>query len=95
MSSRSAVWSKRVAAWRSSGESAAAYCRARGLSYSKFVYWRRRSSVMAAVPVVVGTLPAAEVRTGSDVELVLPNGLRLHVRAVPMAELAALVRALC
>lgn len=96
MSSKSAVWSKRIVAWRSSGESAAAFCRAHGLSYSQFVYWQRRSSPMALVPVVVeaGALPAAAARVGMEVELVLPNGVRLHV-TVPLADVAALVRALC
>jgi hypothetical protein len=51
---------------------------------------------MALVPVVVeaGALPAAAARVGMDVELVLPNGVRLHV-TVPLADVAALVRALC
>lgn len=95
MSSKAAVWSTRVAAWRSSGESAAAFCRSRGLSYSQFVYWQRRSSTRALVPVMVeaGAPPAPAARVG--MELALPSGVRLHVTALPLADVAALVRALC
>ncbi|MBA8885605.1 IS66 family insertion sequence element accessory protein TnpA [Dokdonella fugitiva] len=93
MQGKATVWSKRIVAWRSSGESAAAYCRARGLSYSQFVYWQRRSS--ALVPVAIETRPAAQAESVAGVEVVLPSGLRLRVPALPMAELAALVRALC
>jgi len=90
---KSKVWSKRIAAWRSSGESAAAWCRARGLSYSQFVYWQRRSS--ALVPVAIETPSPAQAGSVTDVEVALPSGVRLRVPALPMAELAALVRALC
>ena len=96
MSSKAAVWSKRLAAWRSSGESAMAFCRARGLPYSQFVYWQRRSSAKALVPVVIeaGALPTP-APSGMEVELSLPSGIRLRVTALPLSDIAALVRALC
>jgi len=96
MSSKWEVWSKRVAAWRMSGESAMAFCRARGLPYSQFVYWQRRSSAKALVPVVVeaGALPTP-APSGMEVEIALPSGIRLRVTALPLAGVAALVRALC
>ena len=96
MSSKAAVWSKRVVAWRSSGESGMVFCRAHGLSYSQFVYWQRRSSAKVLMPVVVkaGALPTP-VPTVIDVELALPSGIRLRVTALPLSDVASLVRALC
>jgi len=96
MSSKAVVWSKRLAAWRTSGESAMAFCRARGLRYSQFVYWQRRSSAKALVPLVVeaGALRTPEP-SGMEVELALPSGVRLRVTGLPLADVAALVRALC
>ena len=35
-------WERRVARWRASGLSMAAYCRQHGLSYWMFVRWRQR-----------------------------------------------------
>lgn len=93
MHGKAALWSKRIEAWRSSGESAAGWCRARGLSYSQFVYWQRRSS--ALVPVAIETPSPAQAGPVTDVEVVLPSGVRLRTPALPMADLTALVRALC
>jgi len=95
MSSKAVVWSKRIAAWLSGNESAAAFCRSRGLSYSQFVYWQRRSAAAqrALVPVVVD----AECATASGdraVELALSSGTRVRL-TLPLAEIAALVRSLC
>jgi hypothetical protein len=95
MSSKAAVWSKRLAAWRSGNESAAAFCRSRGLSYSQFVYWQRRSAAAqrALVPVVVAADRGA-ANGDRAVEVVLPNGPRVRL-TLPLAEVAALVRSLC
>ena len=41
MSSKRAAWTKRIEAWRSSGESVAGFCRSHGLIYAQFVYWQR------------------------------------------------------
>ena len=40
--SREEQWARHVEAWRSSGESARAYCERRGLKVSSFRYWARR-----------------------------------------------------
>lgn len=90
MSSKVVAWSKRIAAWRSGNESAAAFCRARGLAYSQFVYWSRRGAVAqrpSLLPVV-----ADGARAASDdrmMELVLPTGVRLRA-ALALTEVAAL-----
>jgi hypothetical protein len=95
MSSKAVVWSKRLAAWRSGNESAAGFCRSRGLSYSQFVYWQRRSVAAqgALVPVVVDA-DRATANGDRAVELTLPNGTCVRL-TLPLAEVAALVRSLC
>ena len=35
-------WREHVEAWRSGGDSQAAYCKAHELIYHRFVYWRRK-----------------------------------------------------
>jgi len=40
-------WAKLVAAWQSSGQTAKAFCEARGLGYASFCQWRKR---LAAAP---------------------------------------------
>ena len=42
MNARASEWAPRVAAWRASGESAAAFCRREGLPASSFRYWAKR-----------------------------------------------------
>lgn len=95
MSSKAAAWSKRLAAWRASGESAAAFCRARNLAYAQFVYWQRRCTPQA-IPLVPVRVEASAVAVahGAQVELALPTGVRLRV-TLPLADVATLVRSLC
>lgn len=91
MSSKRLVWTKRIEAWRASGESAVGFCRTRRLNHPQFVYWQRvlrtaRPESAALVPVVV----AGPVATSSAIELIFPNGVQ--VRCSSMADAAALVR---
>jgi len=37
-------WRVRIESWRASGESGAKWCRSEGVSYQRFVYWRRKFS---------------------------------------------------
>ena len=87
MSDKRLAWTKRIAAWRASGESAMGFCRQRGLKYPQFVYWQRvlRGSSGALVPVVVDR--ATQV---SAIELVLPNGVQ--ARCLSVADALALAR---
>ena len=91
MSSKRSVWTKRVEAWRASGESAAGFCRARGLTYAQFVYWQRALRVAQddagmLVPVMV----EASETSRSPIEVMLPNGVQ--VRCTRVADALALAR---
>ena len=80
---RAAYWRERIEAWRLSGQSQQAYCRANDLSYPRFIYWRRRLTeadgssqrrrLSAFVP-VAGPLQA----TSGGLSLVLSNGMELR-----------------
>lgn len=76
-SSKAMVWSKRMAAWRASGELAAAFCRARGLAYAQFVYWQRRCTLpsMPLVPVRVETPEVAAARGAEELSPNLEYGV--------------------
>jgi maltodextrin utilization protein YvdJ len=91
MSSKRLVWTKRIEAWRASGESAAGFCRARGLNRPQFVYWQRvlhaaRPTSAALVPVVV----AGSAVSPFPIELILPNGVQ--VRCSHVSDALALAR---
>jgi maltodextrin utilization protein YvdJ len=91
MSSKRLVWTKRIEAWRASGESAAGFCRARGLNRPQFVYWQRvlhtaHPTSAPLVPVVV-TEPAV---SPFPIELILPNGVQ--VRCSHVSDALALAR---
>lgn len=99
MASKRAVWSDRMQAWRDSGESAAGFCRLRGLRYAQFVYWQRvlratpgsQEEAPSLVPVVIQAQSSSAMR-----EVELPNGVRLRVPAgLCVEETIALVRGLC
>ena len=91
MSDKRVVWARRVAAWRSSGESAAGFCRTRGLSHAQFVYWQRvlreaQPGSMGLVPVVVEAAGSAD----APIELRLPNGVQ--ARCAKVTDAIALAR---
>jgi len=101
MASKRAVWSDRMQAWRDSGESAAGFCRSRGLRYAQFVYWQRvlratpglQEEAASLVPVVIQAQPSSVVAMR---EVDLPNGVRLRVPAgLCVEETIALVHGLC
>ena len=39
---REQIWQQHITAWQASGLSGMAYCKQHALTYSKFVYWRRK-----------------------------------------------------
>ncbi len=90
MSSKRSVWAKRIDAWRESGQSAAGFCRSRDLIYSQFVYWQQRVRGHGLVPVAVVASP--EPCAAAAVELELPNGVRVRLTSVSIADVVALVR---
>ena len=52
MAGRLEAWTDKVRQWRSSGLSAAAWCKERGVIYSQFLYWRERIAQKAVEPFV-------------------------------------------
>lgn len=86
--------------WRSSGESAAAFCRRQGIAPQKLSYWKRslgRPSRRAARPARAahsGFVPVQLVEgpaeaAGGSLEIVLGNGWRVLVREGVSPELLA------
>ena len=43
-------WSGKIAAWRESGLSIAAWCRDNGEGYHRFIYWRKRLAMPERQP---------------------------------------------
>jgi len=91
-----AGWNQHVSAWKRSGQSQMDFCRANKLSYSRFVYWRRkvdRSEAPLKTRQRAGGFAAVvcEAPADSGLTLSLPNGLL--VRGI-CAQNVAVVRAL-
>lgn len=96
MSIKRGQWVKRLRSWERSGQTRAAFCRARGLNLHTFDYWRRalRSASTALVPVVVAPREAARLSCEAAIEVVLPDGIRLRVPPGCEGQVGALVSAL-
>ena len=93
MSDQVELWGERVAKWRASGLSMAAFCREQGLPYWQLVQWRRRLDGSAGGRALVPVVVAAEGRA-MTAEVILPGGVVLRVDTRGPGEVAALVRAL-
>lgn len=71
-------WTTKIAAWRRSGLSIAAWCRENGEGYNRFLYWRKSLQT-----------PEHRPASGKFIELNLPvspislecNGIYVHVSA--------------
>mgnify|MGYP001413721999 CR=1 FL=1 len=87
------VWRQRVAQWRASGLSMAAFCREQRLAYWQMVQWRRRLGGRTGKQTLVPVVMAAQERA-MVVEFALPCGVALKVATTGPGEVAALVRAL-
>jgi transposase-like protein len=92
MSTKRDLWIKRMQAWERSGQTRAAFCRARGVNRHTFDYWRRllREASGALVPVVVDDMVSAAI------QIALPNGVRLQIAvgtdAAQVGKLVAVLR---
>ena len=81
-----AEWREMVARCDASGLSGRAFCEREGLSLSSFQRWRVRCRRSSSAPFVeLAATPAVEMEpppsTEWSLELELPGGLRLHLRA--------------
>jgi hypothetical protein len=65
-------WSAKIAAWRRSGMSIAAWCRENSESYYRFLYWRKRVAAPDPGSFLELTLPAAPISLEC-------NGVLVHV----------------
>jgi hypothetical protein len=100
-----ATWTKRVAAWRASGQTAAAYCEQQGVGLSALRYWARKvggERAADAMPVRlarVERIAAAEVPppgvVATPVVVIEVGGARVRVEpGVDRSTLATVLEAL-
>lgn len=68
-------WSGKIAAWRESGLSVAAWCRDHTENYHRFLYWRKR----LAVPVIQQTGRFVELELAAPPLALECNGVYVHV----------------
>lgn len=89
-------WERRIAHWRASGLSMAAYCRRQRLSYWSCVRWRRRLAKAIAPATPLTLIPVvAPLASGAAITIRLADGIGIEVeRGFDAALLGAVVRAL-
>ena len=76
-------WLQQIEAWSSSGQTQQAYCKANGLSYHRFGYWRRKflqQSQEAQSQKGSGFVPVTHsaASQSAGLSLALPSGLVLR-----------------
>ena len=80
---REQAWQKHITAWQASGLSAMAYCKQRSLTYSRFVYWRKRlagpqtGADDAQASGFTRVTPASEVEATQGLTVSLPGGVSI------------------
>jgi len=89
-------WEKRIAHWRASGLSMAAYCREHELSYTPLVRWRRRLEQGAVAGPALTLIPVvAPAPSRCSIVIRLAGGIGIEVDAgFDAVLLSAVVRAL-
>jgi hypothetical protein len=92
-------WLDLITRWKTSGQSVAAFCAARGVSQASFYAWRKRLNSRGKAPIASAPPPpsfaAVRVVPGLPVEVVLPTGVVIRVPAgSDPAAVARLVAAL-
>lgn len=86
---RQAHWLEQNTLWESSGLSQQKFCEQQGLVYKQFIYWRgrlNRSTAQNAEPKLLKvstspTLPPAKAALVSCLEVILPTGIKLHIKS--------------
>lgn len=71
------LWQQHITAWQASGLSGMAYCRQHALTYSQFVYWRRK--LVAAQTVSEKPDPGGFARVTPVAEAPGPQGLTVSL----------------
>jgi len=77
MSTLSQEWTEKIAVWRSSGLSIAAWCRQNAEGYHRFLYWRDRLKTQRAAP--SGRFVELSLDHGQSSLRLECNGIYLHV----------------
>lgn len=87
---KKAYWSEQNAQWESSGLAQKQFCEQRGLGYRQFVYWRGRLNqkgvekanpkLMRVLPSSAHQLPQAIVEPTPCLEVILPTGIKPHIK---------------
>jgi hypothetical protein len=77
MSSLTQEWTEKLAAWRSSGLSIAAWCRQNNEGYHRFLYWRKR--LEGSPPAPAGRFVELTLGPARSALCLECNGTYLHV----------------
>ena len=78
---REQYWQAQMDAWRASGQSQLAFCKANDLNYPRFGYWLRKfrgQGVVAGVPRGRGFVPVVASSVSEGLTVHLPNGIELR-----------------
>lgn len=102
---KKAFWLEQNRDWERSGLGQHEFCEQRGLGYRQFVYWRGRlnaKSVESTAPKLMKVLMIPESALApvindpsSSLEVVLPTGIKLHIKTdADIAKAGALIQLL-
>ena len=77
---REQYWQTQIEAWRASGQSQQAFCRANDLNYPRFGYWLRKFRRQGATGTrrAPGFVPVMAAPGDGGLSLHLPNGIELR-----------------
>ena len=77
---REQYWQAQIEAWRVSGQSQQAFCRANDLNYPRFGYWLRKFRRRGATELgrASGFVPVVAASGGGGLSVHLPNGIELR-----------------
>jgi len=93
--SRTDYWRSHIEAWEATGQSQLAYCKANDLSYSQFIYWRRKlrppeqTSLTHGQGGFVPVTHALPAMPQEGLTVALPNGVELRgvtAQSLPLVE---------
>ena len=79
---REDFWRAQIEAWRASGQSQQAFCRANDLNYPRFGYWlrkfRRQGAGATGAQRASGFVPVMAMPGDGSLSVHLPNGIELR-----------------
>jgi hypothetical protein len=83
-----AYWSEQNCLWETSGLTQPTFCEQQDLSYKQFVYWRgrlKRKNTLPGKPKLLKVSATPQLSGGkaapaSCLEVILPTGIKLHIK---------------